>query len=141
MRRFELVVFGCLLGVAAGSGCVDTSPGIYVPVQKDAGPSDGAPSSSGDAQASACNLCIEGPDGPCRPNYDACQNTPKCATALRCLLDQECFAFLTIDNRLTCGTPCLALAGALAGNDPTITVLGELNVCTFSSCTDVCGTK
>jgi hypothetical protein len=139
MRHWKRLVLGCIVCGAAVSGCVDTTPGIYVPLERDAGVADAA--RQGDAQESACNLCIAGSAGPCRENYDTCQATPRCPMVIQCLLDLECFAFLKIEDRIACGTPCLDKAGPFAGNDPVITELGNLNVCTFTSCTDVCGSR
>lgn len=118
--------------------CVDTSPLAYVP-EKDGGSRDGAVGDG--ALIQSCRQCLAADAAPCRAQYDACAQIPKCTPALDCLLDKGCFESPNIQDRIDCGLPCLQAEGVLAGDDPATQALGQINVCIVVSCSDACFAK
>jgi hypothetical protein len=89
----------------------------------------------------SCRRCLDQDGAPCKPQYDACAGIPHCSAALDCVLDSGCFEIAKLEDRITCGTPCLQKEGVLSAADPAIQALGELNVCIVASCSDQCFAK
>lgn len=138
MKR-PLISFMAVLASTAFIRCVDTSPLAYVPEKPEGGVRDG---SVGDgALVQSCRRCLDQDGAPCRQQYDACVNITKCATVLDCVLDAGCFSIVKLEDRITCGTPCLQKEGVFSANDPTIQALGQVNVCIVASCSDQCFAK
>jgi hypothetical protein len=119
--------------------CVDTSPLAYVPEKNDGGlVADGGADS---ALIRSCRQCISGEGEPCRSQFDVCASLEKCVPILDCVLDNGCFKFSELGQRFECGSPCLSAHGVMAGNDPVVTALGQINVCVVNSCSDACFMK
>src|SRR5262245_25432611 len=98
MRRFLPAVAACVLGACVLGACVDTTPGEFTP-----GPEAGVDP----LLVVACRNCIAGDGAPCRSIFDQCAALQTCPPALGCLIDNGCFTFPTLEERLACGSPCV----------------------------------
>lgn len=134
-RRFFVFVF---LAAASVTQCVDTSPLAFEP-KKDGGTSDAGPADA--AVIQSCKKCLTDANAPCSAEYGACAKLVKCPPTLECLLDRGCFESSAIENRISCGLPCLNAQGVLSGNDPTTQALGQINACIASKCSQECFVK
>jgi hypothetical protein len=128
----SVTLLGLMLAISALLlECVDTSPIDFVPEARDAGQSDGPIDP-------LCNDCLRGEEGPCWSVYEPCSAIPVCVLVMDCLFEGGCWAPPDIAARISCGLPCLERYGVLAGNDATVTALGQINVCRVNSCGDAC---
>jgi hypothetical protein len=120
--------------------CVDTTPLDYhAPPTPDATVPDGS-GLDNDADT-PCRECLTDDKGPCASILTDCQKLEKCPKTVECLLDLNCFDLAALQDRITCGLPCLTANGVLAGSDPATQVLAQLNVCAVNSCSSVCATR
>jgi hypothetical protein len=134
MSRLSLVVAAVVLMSTLLPDCVDTSALDFVPPNADAatdGPGDGGTDP-------ICTQCLIGESGPCWDKYEACAEIPICVVVMQCLLDKACLMLPAPADRISCGLPCLEEHGVLAGNDPTVQALAQVNICALQSCTDAC---
>jgi hypothetical protein len=114
------------LAVGVWSGCVDTSP--IVVEERDAGA----------VTSAACRACIVDEGAPCRAAYDACTAVAKCEPFIACAFERGCFALGALEDRITCGGPCLTDLG-IVSTDPALAPIVTLNLCSQAACREACG--
>lgn len=131
-QRFRVAMSAAGMALSAAGACVDTSPLDYVAPGLDAGgPDDGG-------VIRRCRECLSAENGPCAADYEACANDSKCQPALECIIELKCFAFAQIQDKLTCGAPCIAKYDLNSATDPTVAKLIPINSCTAGPCFDAC---
>ena len=129
MRRALILL--CLLalpvaGLRLLSACLYFTP---ITVERDA-------QSGG---AGECARCIDQP-GNCIGIIEQCKKAdPRCDPAYTCILRENCFDLINLDDKINCGLPCAQDAGILSSSDPVIsTYLVGLIACAQEKCADPC---
>jgi hypothetical protein len=112
------------MGVVAAS-CLDTTP-ITVP-----------PRDAGLLADASCSTCLYTPQA-CQPTIDDCRADPGCRPILECVEAARCFDAPTIDDKVSCGVPCLVDAGITNVDDPRVDRLLGVIRCGQKACALPC---
>ncbi len=123
------LAFACFAPLTlVASACLDVTPVVLPP--KDA-------AFAGDG---SCTACLELPAAQhgCDDQLSACRQDPGCAPVLTCIQTLDCFDRPSIDEKLTCGAPCIQEAGITAVDDPRVVALLNVVKCGQRQCGVAC---
>jgi hypothetical protein len=122
------------------AACISvTSPLALLFACLDVTPITVAPRDAGFLPEASCTVCLERPpDNGCGEILGSCRSDPRCAPVLTCLEAKHCFDRPTLDDKLTCGLPCVIEAGITRTDDPTVQRLLDLVQCGQMRCAVAC---